>query len=205
MRYVLSKIDECDTKSINILVALRWVAKAWVLVKPETISKCFRKVGILITGLDVISSEVEVEDDPFSDADIRMEVQSLIEKTMPTGGRCDVDEYLQGDDDLPVCMDLNNDSWEADFLDQLGEDEQEVANEEEDKEEDEMDIEPPPPKIQNFKEAVQSLEDVQQFLEGLGYIEEALEIGSAVDTMTIFKNKVFKTDYSTWLLSLTLS
>ncbi len=35
---------------------------------------------------------------------------------MPTGGRCDVDEYLQGDDDLPVCMD----SWETDFLDQLG-------------------------------------------------------------------------------------
>jgi hypothetical protein len=46
----------------------------------------------------------------FLEADLRMEVQGLIEKTMPTGGRCDVDEYLQGDDDLPVCMDFGNDS-----------------------------------------------------------------------------------------------
>ncbi len=106
-----------------------------------------------------------------------------------------MDEYLQGDDDLPVCMDLDNDSWEADFLDQLGEDEKEVADEEEDKEEDEMD--PPPPKIQNFKEAVQSLEDVQQFLEDVGYIEEALEIGSAVDTMTILKIKSSKQTIAT--------
>ncbi len=73
-------------------------------------------------------------------------------------------------------------------MDQLGEDEPEVADEEEDKEEDEMD--PPPSKIQNFKEAVQSLEDVQQFLEG--YIEEALEIGSAINTMTILKIKSSK-------------
>ena len=166
LRYVLSKIDACDTatevvKSINILVALRWVAKAWLLVKPETISKCFRKAGILNTDLDVIS--VGVEDDPFLEADLRIEVQSLIEKTMPAGGRCDLDEYLQGDDDLPVCMDLDNDSWETDFLDHLGQDEEE-ADEEEDEGENEMDIELPPPKIQNYKEAVQALEDVQHFL-----------------------------------------
>ena len=44
-----------------------------------------------------------------------MEVQSPIEKTMSTGGRCNVDEYLatcmQGDDNLPVCIDLDKDSW----------------------------------------------------------------------------------------------
>ena len=120
-----------------------------------------------------------------------MEVQSLIEKTMPAGGRCDLDEYLHGDDDLPVCMDLDNDSWETDLLDQLGQDEKE-ADEEEDEGEDEMDIEPPPPKILNYKEAVQALEDVQHFLESRGYIEEALHIGSEVDTMTILKLKSSK-------------
>ncbi len=109
----------------------------------------------------------------------------MIEKTMPSGG-CDVAEYLHGEDDLPVCLELDTDSWEADFLDQLGEDE-EVTNEEE--EDELLDVQPPPPKIKNFKEAVQSLEDVQQFLEGLGNLEGALEIGSAVDTMTIFKMK----------------
>ena len=111
---MLSKIDECDTasdvvKSINILIALRWVAKAWSLVRAETIAKCFRKVGILNADLDVITCDLE-EDDPFLEADMRMEVQSLIEKTMPTDGRCNVDEYLNGDDDLPVCMELDSDS-----------------------------------------------------------------------------------------------
>ena len=79
---------------------------------------------------------VGVEDDPFSEANVRMEVQSLIEKTMPAGGRCDLDEYSHGDDGLPVCMDLDNDSWETDFLDQLGQD-KEDADKEEDEGEDE--------------------------------------------------------------------
>ena len=49
----------------------------------------------------------------------------------------------------------------------------------------------PPPKLHNFKAAVQSLEDDQQFLESRGYIE-ALRIGSAIDTMTVLKLKSSK-------------
>ena len=139
--------------------------------------------------LIVISCDREEEDDPFLEADMRMEVQSLIEKITPTDRRCNVDEYLNAD--LPVCMELDNDSWEADFLKQLGQEEQEVADEEEDGE-DEMDAQPPPPKLHNFKEAVQSLEDVQQFLESRGYIEEALRIGSSINTMTVLKLKSSK-------------
>ena len=63
----MSKIDECDlatnvVKSVNVLVALRWVALAWIAlawieVKSDTITKCFRKVGVLndvfeVVGLD---------------------------------------------------------------------------------------------------------------------------------------------------------
>ena len=126
-------------------------------------SSVLGRLGILNANLDVISCDLEEEDNPFLEADMRMEV---LEKIMPTDGRCNVDDYLN--DDLPVCMELDNDSWEADFLKQLGQEEQEVADEEED-EEDEMDAQPPPPKLHNFKEAVQSLEDVQQFLETRGY------------------------------------
>ena len=50
----------------------------------------------------------------------------------------------------------------------------------------------PASEILNYKEAVQSLEDVQHFLESRGYIEEALHIGSEVDTMTILKLKSSK-------------
>ena len=84
-------------------------------------------------------------------------------------------------------MELDNDSWEADFFKQLGQEKQKVADEKEDRE-DEMDSQPLSPKLPTFKEAVQSLENVQQFLESRGYIE-ALRIGSAIDTMTVLKLK----------------
>jgi len=80
-------------KSINVLIALSWVAKAWSLTRAGTIARCFRKAGILNADLDVISSDLEEEDNPFLEANIHMEVQSLIEKTMPTDGRCNSDEY----------------------------------------------------------------------------------------------------------------
>jgi len=51
----------------------------------------------------------------------------------------------------------------------------EVASDEEE-DEDEMDLEPPPQKFQNFKEAVQALEDVQQFLESRSYIDKLREL-----------------------------
>lgn len=197
LRYVLSKIDQCDTasditKSINILIALRWVAKAWSLVKAETITKCFRKAGILNNDLQVISTDLEHDNDPFLEADKLAEVHNLIEKTMPhADSRCSVDEYLNGDSDLPVCMGMDGESWEADFLEHLGQEEPE----DEDEEEIEMDIEPPPPKFQNFKELIQALEDSQRFLEFRGYIEESLKIGATIDSVTNVSKQTHINEY----------
>ena len=49
LRYVLSKIDECEKASeiancVNVLLAIRWIAQAW---DQDTICKCFRRAGIL--------------------------------------------------------------------------------------------------------------------------------------------------------------
>jgi len=91
-------------------------------------------------------------------------------------------EYLRGDDDLPVCTDLDSDSWDANFLSQLG---QEEENSDEEMSDDET---PPPPlKVQSFKEAIDSLEDVQRFLESRGYTQEALGIGSSVDKIACLR------------------
>ena len=89
LSYVVSKIDECDlatdvVKSVNILVALRWVALAWNEVKSDTITKCFRKAGALndvleVVGLDHAGADGSV--DPFADIDEDLELQHLIEQT----------------------------------------------------------------------------------------------------------------------------
>ena len=46
---------------------------------------------------------------PFLEADARLEMQNLIEKTVPCEG-CTVDEFLNGDDNLPVCWDMDDDN-----------------------------------------------------------------------------------------------
>ena len=115
---------------------------AWSLARAETIAKYFRKASILNFELNIVSCDLEEEDNPFLESNMRTEVQRLIEKTMPIDGRCGVDEHLNGDD-LLVCMELDSDSWHADFLQQLGQEDQKVSDEEEDEGEDELDFEPP--------------------------------------------------------------
>ena len=112
LRYILSKIDECETasdvvQSVNILVAIRWIAQAWLKVKAETISKCFRKAGVLDASIDVVE-----ENDPFLEIDASLELQELIDQTVNSEERCMIAEYVNGDSDLPVCMDVHGDNWE---------------------------------------------------------------------------------------------
>ena len=78
---------------------------------------------------------------------------------MTTEESCAVNEYLSGDDDLPVCVDLDSDNWNDNFLAELGQDEQDSRdNEAQDEDSEEMDDEPPPLNIQTYKQAVQSLD-----------------------------------------------
>ena len=60
-----------------------------------------------------------------------------------------------------------------------------IASEEQD--ESMADIEPPPLKIKTFQEAIQSLENVQHFLESQGLLQQAMSIGDAVDDVTGLK------------------
>ena len=49
------------------------------LVEEETIRKCFRKAGILDLDIAVVERD---EEDPFSEADECVALQSLIDKTI---------------------------------------------------------------------------------------------------------------------------
>ena len=70
-----------------------------------------RKAGILDLGLDVVNHGIEDDSDPFLEADERMELETLIEKT--GDGGCTVDEFLNGDSDLLVCVEMDDDNWHS--------------------------------------------------------------------------------------------
>ena len=115
LQYSIAKIDTASDviSSINVLVAIRWVALAWKEVKATTITKCFKKAGILNDNLDVL--EVS-SDDPFLDVDQTLSLGSLISTAMGSLESCSIDQYVNSDDNLQVCVDTDSDQWEANFM-----------------------------------------------------------------------------------------
>ena len=116
------KIDSCTLASdvvksdVDLLTAIRWIARAWDEVKPETISKCFRKAGVLDQQLSVVTRVGEhEEEDPFQDLDANLQLQDLIAKTLPTQDWCSLEECIGGDSSLPVCLEMDDNSWEDTF------------------------------------------------------------------------------------------
>jgi len=192
LRYVISKIDECDkasdvVNSVNVLIAIRWVALAWLQVTADTISKCFRKADILDNELDVICRDTD-DNDPFLEADKLLELGRLIEKT--GDGGCSTDEFVGGDDDLPVCIEMDGDDWQSAFLDELvNKSGQEEDEEDSDcKTEDDNAGQDVLPKIKAYKEAIVALEDVVLSLQHKGNTEEAMSLGSTIDAICTCRN-----------------
>ena len=99
---VLARIDECDNatdvaNSVNILVAIRWVVKAWVAVsltgqtavKETTICKSFEKVVyILDSTLNVVSCDLD-DKDPLLAADESMALHGPIDEAMTGCDHCE--------------------------------------------------------------------------------------------------------------------
>ena len=147
------------TSSINVLVEIRWVALAWQEVKESTIIKCFKMAGILNDTFD-IQKHICTPEDPFEDINETISLTPFISPAMGTKGACSMSEYIS--DELPVCADLDDDHWEDNFMESLTQQEATPAVEDSDPEDD-VDVPPPVPKTKDFKEAVQTLEDVQNF------------------------------------------
>ena len=126
--------------------------------------------------------------DPFADIDEDLELQHLIEQTGCEN--CTPQEFISGDDDLPVCVEMDDENCENTFLEELSaaECEAEDASQEMDKDDDEYDDGPVVPKLKTYKEAINSLEDVCQFLEHKGHGIEALSIGSSINHIVALKN-----------------
>ena len=83
-------------------------------MNPETISKCYRKAGVLQHAtMDIVAHAHDTEDDPFLESDACMELQNLLEKTIPSEQRCSLAEYLSGEEEVLVCVDMDGEDCDA--------------------------------------------------------------------------------------------
>ena len=118
LRYVLARIEDCETvrdvvKSVNILMAIRWVSEAWKRVKPNTIKKSFRRAGILADDMAVAHIP---HADPFEDVDENAAaLQELIDAH---AGGAENSCHEEGENYLPVCFIGRDDDWEE-FIETL--------------------------------------------------------------------------------------
>ena len=168
LEYVLAKIDAAATatdvtKSVNALTALRCnnLTRSEILI---TIQKCFRRAGILDTDLDI--QALCEDEDPFQDIDVQAEMNSLISHSIGSLGHCSIDEYVDGDNCLPTCVDMDGEDWDESWLNSLADEpEPSSTSQLSDDEDEELDLPPPQPKL---REAMESLEDVRIFLEHSG-------------------------------------
>ena len=84
---------------------------------------------------------------------------------------CPLEEYVNGEDDIPVCLDACSDTWEEKFFDNLGQEDQGEDEDEEDSDNEQPSPEFEPPQLKSYKEAIMSLEDIQLFLESQGCLQ----------------------------------
>ena len=64
---------------------------------------------------------------------------------MGTLQQCSADEYLTGDNSLPVCVDIDGNNWDENWLNSLTEGAESVDVDEDEDEEEDFDVDMPPP------------------------------------------------------------
>ena len=83
---------------------------------------------------------------------------------------------------LATCVEFDDDTWDQRFQESLGA-QNDMENQDSDTEE--TDLLPPPPKIKSYHEALQSLKDVQAFLESRSFSDEASDTSSLIDCVAV--------------------
>ena len=187
LQHVLARIDECDTatdvaNSVNILVAMRWVAKTWLAVKDTTICKCFRKASILDSTLNVISCDLYNED-PFLAADESMALHGLIDEAMTGCDHCPLEEYVmmsQCDWMLVQILGRKNSlTIPARKIKVKIKMKKTVTTNNQAKNSSHLNK-----KSRVIKKAILSLEDIQLFLESRGCLQDAMQVGNFMDNLS---------------------
>ena len=103
VKHALAKITNTPhtaseiTKSIDVLMAIRWIKHAWDSVKSNTITNCLGHCGFFCGGADISDpfAELDDQDDEF-DAELEKQVGQF-------GGDMSANTYVNCGDDLATC------------------------------------------------------------------------------------------------------
>ena len=183
LRYVIAKINSrtCAAEvvnSVNVLTAIRWVALAWKAVEPSTITKSFMRARIFDADTNG-SSEFEA----FEETDECVNMTWLISIAMGGTEHCSAGEYVEGDEELPVCETLDEE-WQRSLSDGgniMSVPLAEVKSEPES--EDGGEDVAAPSTLSTFMEAIESLEQVREFLDCSGLLTDAMSATSLIDRL----------------------
>ena len=96
------------------------------------------------------------------------------------GEHCSITEYVEGEDDLAFCFETDDQNWDAEFLSTVASSSQTIQQSSLDDSEDDDDHWPEP-KVQNIRETIGALEDVQYFLQYHGH---SCDLSPAIDTLS---------------------
>ncbi len=101
------------------------ISEAWKTVDSTVVQKCFRKSGILDKEFNVVQ-EFNLHEDPFSNLDDEQSASAqegndpeLLNLIQETCGGNDFSFEDSGPDKVPTCFDLEDETWQERFFEEL--------------------------------------------------------------------------------------
>lgn len=187
LRYVASQIDvkQCASdiiKSVNLLMAVRWMVSAWEEVKPEVIIKCFKHVG-----MHPEENHAEEDDDPFAGEEL-LDLNELVAKV---SGEKNVDAatYVTDADCEALShepfVDTGDPNWRRNLRTEIIESHTSTETMQIDDEGDSEDMDRPlsRPEVDSVKDALRLAKQLVEFADWRGEEQLSLAIGRAHDLL----------------------
>lgn len=110
VKHTLAKINDASgevmnassiCKSVNVLLAIRWIKEAWEAVTANTIQNCFRRCGAIPRASHESENDSE---DPFNDLDVQtQDIANLNELVQQMGCGITGEQYVTDEEDLTTC------------------------------------------------------------------------------------------------------
>jgi len=140
---MIKSLDKNQKLEVSLLDAINYAHKSWTSVSSKTIENCFRHAGFKAESEEIISEDI-IDPEPL---------ETLLQVANEKGcNGCDIDTFLNIDNDIAICAQPTVKSLTSEFLD-------DNLSSSENSDVDDV-TEPPPNKTQT----IEALEIVRQYL-----------------------------------------